>query len=99
MKNNSVIKSALLFSVLGGGYFLNQHLEKLKEENIDISVLFPKPNAEYRNVETKTISPYSQFGDNSVVLTTEQERKGIWKIQNSNPKSRVQTIDFLRKSD
>jgi hypothetical protein len=97
MKKNNVIKSALLFSILGGGYFLNHHLEKDKENN-DISSLFPKPNAEYRNVETKTISPYSQFGDSSVVLTTEQERKGIWEIKNSNPKDVVTKLVFHSKT-
>ncbi len=96
MKTNNIIKLVLLVSVLGsGGYFLYQSHNEKNED--DISALFPKQDAQYRNVETKTISPYSQFGDNSVVLTTEQERKGIWEIQNSNPKSRVQKMIIYSK--
>lgn len=97
MKKNNLIKSVLLFSILGGGYFINQSIKKAKNED-DISALFPKKDAQYRNIETKTISPYSQFGDSSVVLTTEQERKGIWEIKNSNQKDVVNKLVFHSKT-
>jgi hypothetical protein len=97
MKKNNLIKSALLFSILGSGYFLYQRNEKVESEE-DISALFPKQDAEYRNVETKTISPYSQFGDSSVVLTTELERKGVWEIKNPNPKDAVNKLVFHSKT-
>ena len=59
---------------------------------------YGKENNDLHNVETKSISPYAQFGDSSVVLTTKQERTGIWEIENSNPNDEVQKIVFHSKS-
>jgi hypothetical protein len=98
MRKNNLIKSAILLSILGSGYFLFQSFAEKKAENEeDISALFPKQDAQYRNIETKTISPYSQFGDSSVVLTTKQERKGVWEIENSNSKSKVRKMLIYAK--
>lgn len=51
---------------------------------------FGSGDAQYRNTETKNLSPYSVFGDTSFVLLTEQERTGnhslIIPSKGNNPK-------------
>ena len=33
-------------------------------------------NGQFRQVKSKTVSPYAQFGDSSFVLMTDEEREG-----------------------
>jgi len=91
MKKVFWILAFVLIVVGTGGYVYFQSEPKAK----DVAVLdFGNINSDLRNIETKTMSPYAQFGDSSVVLTTKQERTGTWEIENNDPKAKVRKMVF-----
>ena len=93
MKKTILLTTIILLAILAGLYFFQT---PPIQKNFEGS--FGKNSPNFRNAETKPISPYAEFGDNSVVLTTQEERTGTWEIQNPNPKEKVQKFVFHAKT-
>ncbi|AFM04610.1 hypothetical protein Fleli_2233 [Bernardetia litoralis DSM 6794] len=77
----------LIFALLFGGIFLCGCSSKESKNKTTSNLEFGKENTQFRNTETKNLSPYAMFGDSSFVLMTEQERNPINYLvieQNSN---------------
>ena len=69
----------LVFALLVNGIFLFSCSTKSSNENNNKTTSnfeFGKENTQFRNTETKNLSPYAMFGDSSFVLMTEEERNG-----------------------
>jgi hypothetical protein len=93
MKKTILLTTITLSAILVGFYFFQA---PPIQKNFEGS--FGKNSPNFRNAETKSISPYAEFGDSSVVLTTQQERTGTWEIQNPNLKDKIQKFVFHSKS-
>ncbi|AFM04751.1 hypothetical protein Fleli_2381 [Bernardetia litoralis DSM 6794] len=95
MKRKIYLIFSILTVVVIATYFGFQHFDKPKQET-EIVLDFGLEEAEMRRVETKNLSPYTIFGDSSVVLMTEAERKGIYYlgIKNTTKNSKVRELIF-----
>ena len=67
MKKTILLTTITLSAILAGFYFFQA---PPVQKNFEGS--FGKNSPNFRNAETKSISPYAEFGDSSVVLTTQQ---------------------------
>jgi len=69
-----------LFALLFGGMFLygcsTNSTTKEDNQNSTSNLEFGKENTQFRNTETKNLSPYAMFGDSSFVLMSQAEREG-----------------------
>jgi hypothetical protein len=81
----------LVFTLLFGGMFLygcstNSSIDKNNQKPTS-NLEFGKENTQFRNTETKNLSPYAMFGDSSFVLMTEQERNEEYYLEYINSKN------------
>jgi hypothetical protein len=89
MKKRIILAVVLTISLVAAWLLIDFKKEK-------VSLNFGDANSKYRKAEPKNLSPYSIFGDSSLVLLTEAEGKAIsyLKVANSDVKSNIGSIVF-----
>ncbi|MFT6961879.1 MAG: hypothetical protein ACJAWV_001603 [Flammeovirgaceae bacterium] len=81
--------------ILSGFMLFGSSCEEPKQQE-SVEINFNTESEQYRNVKTKNLSPYSLFGDSSIVLMTEEEYKNehITEVLNSNEDAEIAKLVF-----